>query len=277
MILPVEPTAGVPIALPESIPVGVSSTDPQGGGEIPPLQETYNEQEALPPDILASTTEVILATSTAEFADVPEEVPVTEEEILSTEELPPDEVLLTEELPVEVVPETLPQDVLPEPQSAEVVVPQQEVSISLKELEPKPEFVLSVNTGKKVPAKRMVKRQVFEHGKMMMREEVQTITTEPQLSVDQDGRMTISGQCLQKYYVVMVYRNATDYDRDRASAIVNRAYECEGGSFTYRLDRLPNTLPDGTYFILIGEQGETGTWVPSSALMEVTINRNIHI
>lgn len=258
------------------VPVEIVSSDPQETGETPPLQETFNEQESLPPVDLATTTEVVIATTTEQVVDpLPDVVPPVDEE--QNQENPLQDEPIVEELPPPVPEEEPVQpEVLNEPQAPEeqtILAPEQ-IEIALEELEPEPEFVLSVNTGKKVPAKRVVRQQVLERGKLVLREAVETITTEPQLSVDAKGQMNISGSCNQAYYVVMVYRNATDYDRDRASAIVNRAYECEGGTFTYTLDRLPSTLPNGTYFILIGEQGEQGTWTPSSALMEVTINRN---
>ncbi len=87
-----------------------------------------------------------------------------------------------------------------------------------------------------------------------------------------DGEsFTVSGTCSKKYYVVMLFRNASDYKDKPSSALVNGAWECVKGSFSYDLSELSPDTPPGTYYLLTGEEGETTPWRPTSDIVPVTI------
>ncbi len=88
------------------------------------------------------------------------------------------------------------------------------------------------------------------------------------------GVMSVSGACASPYFVVLLFKNQMDYEVDPRSFILNRAYPCEGGAYDYSIDRLPPTLENGTYYLMVGEQGERGPWTPATGLTEITINRS---
>lgn len=97
-----------------------------------------------------------------------------------------------------------------------------------------------------------------------------SVTTAPALSID-THTLNISGSCTDPYYVILIYRNAGDYDRDPASYIFNRAFLCEGGQYSYALSDLPFNLESGTFYLLVGGQGSKGSWKPISALTPIGI------
>jgi len=269
------PQETLPNPLPEIIPVPTEATstdtqegsNPQNASSSPYLQGAEGGQEAVPPtDTNASTT---ISTSTPEV--IPEEILPPVDELLppnatSTEVLPPQEEL--------VVPPDEPQqepEVTPPPQEQPLVEPVA-VQISMEELAPEPEYVFSVKTGKRMDTKRLIKKNVLVGQKVVTTDVEETVTALPSISPDNaTGVMNISGACSDKYYTVLLYKNAVDYERDRRAYVVNKAYPCEGGAFNYELSDLPPTLPSGTYYVLIGSQGDSGPWVPITGLTEVDI------
>lgn len=94
----------------------------------------------------------------------------------------------------------------------------------------------------------------------------------PLFANNPDGSSSVAGVCRDAYFVVLLYKERTAYESDPDSYILNRAFPCTG-AYHYTLDALPRSLPDGTYQLLIGEQGEVGDWVPISALTELRIHR----
>lgn len=88
--------------------------------------------------------------------------------------------------------------------------------------------------------------------------------------------VTISGQCADDYFVVLLFAQKNDYAENPSSYILNKAYPCAGGAFTYSISDLPRTLPDGLYYLLVGEEGKSGAWKPITALSPITITRNNH-
>ena len=92
------------------------------------------------------------------------------------------------------------------------------------------------------------------------------------VDLNHDGTsLKISGSCAQKYFVIMVFRNASDYKEKPSSALVNGAGECHNGSFSYDLSALSPDTADGTYYVLTGEEGETGPWTPTSQIIPITV------
>lgn len=104
--------------------------------------------------------------------------------------------------------------------------------------------------------------------------EATDITAAPNLAPSQEDGLNISGVCADKYFVVLLYANAGDYDENPASYIFNRAFDCVNGQYAYLLKDLPETLKDGAYYLLIAAQGDKGSWRPDSALIPITIKKN---
>lgn len=100
-----------------------------------------------------------------------------------------------------------------------------------------------------------------------------TLASPPHVTVADGGRsFTVSGSCAKSYAVIITYRHAEDYLTNPRSSLGNVATPCTGGHFTYDLSQLPETTLGGAYYLLIGEEGETGTWTPVSALLPITIS-----
>lgn len=83
--------------------------------------------------------------------------------------------------------------------------------------------------------------------------------------------MVVSGSCDKKYAVILTYRNKDDYLKRRSSYVVNRAQECVGGSFTFDLESLSTETRDGAQYLVVGEQGESGTWEVVSDVIPIMI------
>ena len=131
-----------------------------------------------------------------------------------------------------------------------------------------PEFTFAL-TGKQIPT---VRTTESKDGTAQKHE---TIAAPLTSTVDNtSGEVTVSGQCSNAYYVVLLFKNAEDYTNDPRSYIVNRAYPCLGGAFSYSISDLPNSLQNGNYYLLVGEQGSRGSWKPITSQTEITINKN---
>lgn len=100
-----------------------------------------------------------------------------------------------------------------------------------------------------------------------------TQTSVPDIARSDDGRsFIVSGSCSSAYAVVIAYPEADDYREHPRNALVNVATPCESGHYTFNLGLLPDSTRSGTLYLLIGAQGETGTWTPASALIPITID-----
>ncbi|KND48272.1 MAG: hypothetical protein AB197_00665 [Parcubacteria bacterium C7867-002] len=88
--------------------------------------------------------------------------------------------------------------------------------------------------------------------------------------------LTLKGSCSRKYFVILTYRNVTDYMDNISSSLINRAYECVGGSFVYNMSSLPaETTRDGSQYLLVAEQDEVGAWEPISDVYPISIEAAI--
>ncbi len=123
-------------------------------------------------------------------------------------------------------------------------------------------------TGKHVAAKRTARDA---SGKQQTVELTQAVA--PQID-NTTGSMQVSGSCSNTYFVILLFKGQDDYARDPKSYILDKAFPCVGGQFSYSISDLPDSLNDGTYYLLVGEEGDKGPWAPITALTEVTINRN---
>jgi len=101
-----------------------------------------------------------------------------------------------------------------------------------------------------------------------------TVSAPLTTSVDSaNNALNVSGQCSDKYFVVLLYKNPGDYDADPRSYIFNSAFPCVNGAYSYALSDLPSSLTDGKYYLLIGSQDDVHPWVPITGVTEITINR----
>ncbi len=200
----------------------------------------------------------------------------------------PGEVVIVKDEPVEIVPpvdeevsppaEEIPAEIVPEP---EVVPILDEEFIVFKK--PKPIYSFSVSSRKINTKKKEIRKEMrmnFKNSKKGVSESVD-VATEVDVSNfvtpvmnEEKGTMDISGSCSNVYYVVLLYKTEQDYKENPSSYIYNKAFNCTDNSYTYSISDLPEKLENGPYYLLIGEQGDKGTWTPSTGLTEININRN---
>lgn len=259
-----ESPAEVVAADPVEVPVAVQDTEEA-------LQDAAPAQDAVVSGVIESTinpeTIEINQSSVTELLVSEPTTPASAEPV-PVEEAPVPEVPLEgEAVPLEVVLEDIAT-----PNSVEETVPVPVLSNDIIEtplavLAPEPTYAFEV-TGKQIPTRRTIKNNEG----VIIGEDVVTNILVPQVD-NAKGEVSVSGECSDAYYVVLLFKNSTDYLNDPRSYIFNSAYPCVGGMFSYAISTLPNNLPNGTYYILIGEQGRKGAWKPVTSLTEVTINR----
>ncbi len=86
-----------------------------------------------------------------------------------------------------------------------------------------------------------------------------------------NSSMTVSGNCTDAYFVIIVYKNQSDFMDKRNSFIVNQAHECPGKTFRFDLADLAQDIPTGTYYMLTASEGTTGSWTPISDIFPISI------
>ena len=241
----------------------------QASSEASPVQETVNMQEAVSGNTLESTANPETATTTESEVVL---IPIVEAgsattttESSQTLEVTPDASTASESVPME---EYSSLDVVDKGIDASLPAEETPTPVSVEDLTPQAEYQFALS-GKSIPTKKKIKR---EDGNVV-REETVTTSSSPVIDNAQ-GVVNVSGSCSNVYYVVLLYKKVADYDTDPGSYIVNRAYPCENGSYSYAIDELPPSLSNGTYYLLVGEQGERGTWSPITGLTEISINKN---
>lgn len=73
--------------------------------------------------------------------------------------------------------------------------------------------------------------------------------------------ISISGNCSDKYYAVLVFDSAVDYRKSPGSARSNRAFECPTTKlFNVEMNLRDINLQSGSYYVFIADQGSTGSW-----------------
>lgn len=275
---PDAPVPSEPIATPE-VETTVSETpSAEVGADAATVQETFNVQDGTAGASLESTTNPETATSTeSDVTIVPliieatstdaTTTPVVLDQSTTTEEtIPvPDATLDVVTPDIESVPVV--EETVADPVSVPEPVPEP-IVIDTEELEPSPDFAFAL-TGRQIPTKRKVENA---EGKIIREEAVSAPLSS---TVDNaNGVMHVSGSCTDAYFVVLLFKNQDDYADDPSSYIVNRAYPCVAGAYSYSISELPFGLKDGTYYLLIGQQGERGAWTPITGLTEISINNN---
>ena len=273
VVLTEEPAIDAPLPEFPSEPVvlGDAVTETPADSTDPTIvQDTAPTQESAPLDVLEATVDPVSATTTEsevilvlEASSTPAEIPVavvasTTEVVI--EEAPavdvetpveiPEEILLPPSEELNIVAKTLTSDV-------ETIV---EDIVLIEEEDPK--YVIELS-GKTIPTK---KKGIIG---------TSALATPTATSIDSTtGNVTVSGSCARPYFVVLIFKNEDDYETDPRSFIMNKAFQCADGAYSYSIDRLPATLPNGTYYLMVGEQGESGPWTPATGLTEITINRS---
>lgn len=95
----------------------------------------------------------------------------------------------------------------------------------------------------------------------------------PEVSISADSMtLTVSGSCKLPYFVVATYRSPQDYVSHPRSFASNFADACTGGHFSYVVSHLPVDTAPGTYFLLLGEQGDDGPWHATTSLIPIIIS-----
>lgn len=268
--------ADVPVASMESLDEDVVTSEDvttvsQSATASELLQQTFNTQDVLDPTGVETESVIEIATPPEETI-LPDAInqpidAVGEEEV--SDMAPEEETQVVDQQP-EPLQETNPEPLM------DMRLSEEPILISLEEMEPTPDYVFSVNTGKQIPTKKRIRHETRDRSNnLVITETEQTVSAVPTITADNtEGVMDISGACASTYYVVLIYKQESDYDRDRSSYVINKAYPCEGGAFSYKVQDLPLTLKNGTYYVLIGEQGDSGPWSPVTALTQVEIQRN---
>lgn len=223
--------------------------------ELAPIQETAEVQETVESDMLMQTVDPTVATTTeaetvtVEATSTVEEIPVEPESPQPIEQSVPIEETTALEI-VASVPAEAPRAETPAP----------DVHAIKPDLDPEYVFAVSEKT---LPTKKKGK-----DGRDA------SVTNPVAAALDTDGDVHVSGSCANTYFVVLLFKNQEDYANDPRSYILNKAYPCESGAYSYSIEDLPPTLENGTYYLLIGEQGDRGTWSPITSLREITIKRS---
>ncbi len=243
-------------------------------GSIAPVQDTTNMQSAASSTLLEDTTNPETTSTGATSIPVVDATTSTSSD--TAVGIVGQDTSTGEATPVAVSTSTL--DVVAQNVDAStdtatsdvptVVTPGKLASLPIKDAPPSPTYSFAL-TGKHIPSQRKVEDK---EGTVVGEETVAAPLTS---KVDNTtGEVTVSGQCSDAYFVVLLFKNATDYANDSRSYIVNRAYPCSQGAFSYAISDLPSTLLNGTYYLLVGQEGKTGTWKPITELTEITITKN---
>ena len=243
-------------------------------GSVSVMQDATTTQPAVTSQVLESTTNPELASSTdttsMRLVDSSTSTPAT----LSTTLL--DAASSAIPFPVDEsasLVDVVAQNIVATPLPALPIVsePQREVKkptvAAVIDATPEPEFTFAL-TGKQIPTIRKVESK---DGNSVAEQEVAA----PVMSTVDNvkGEISVSGECSDAYFVVLLFKNANDYADDPRSYIVNRAYPCVGGAFSYSIADLPSSLPNGNYYLLVGEEGSRGAWKPITSQTEITINK----
>lgn len=157
----------------------------------------------------------------------------------------------------------------------ETVMNQPTVTITqvmqVEEAEPEPEFTFEVKNNY-IPTKEKPDWQKSDK-EIKNKKLDNQITNIPNLSSSEsEGTLDISGNCSDPYFVILVYTKPEEYDKNPGSYIFNKAFECIDGEYAYSLKDLPEKLKDGTYYLLVAGQGNSGSWKPITALIPININ-----
>ena len=239
------------------------------------VQDTSATQETIPGDSLENTTDPTLLENNTMPTTTPQTTSESSTQASSTpetiiENTPPEVVAtLTPEAPEVAMPEIA---AVSNTEKLNIVNISPVLIISSEELKPKDKYVFSIK-GEKFSAKKIPSWKGDDRNNSKKSEGM--INTEATLAIDEEeNTLKISGSCSTAYFVILLYKEKEDYDINPASYILNRAYPCIDSRYDYSLSDLPKNLASTTttYYLLVGEQGETGSWSPISKLQAIDIS-----
>ena len=283
--------------VPEDIPAPVDETQaPPTPGDIQnpsvssdTVQDALTTQETIPADTLVQTED---PSSLPGDTTTPSSVPVDTEtfslsdtaEVQDITTVPLDTTPATDPDNTQIIDEQNPTDVMPieEEEQLDQTIPEETppavvAEISINEIAPKESFKFSIRS-ERIETKHDLEwkgqGEKKDDESKTAAADTATIDTAPSVTLDSvSGAPVVSGSCLMAYYVILLYKNQTDYDKDPASYIINKAYPCVGGAYSFEIKDLPKSIPDGTYYLLVGEMGEKGPWAPMTSLVPIDITR----
>lgn len=239
-------------------------------------------QETIPADTLVQTQDpnTLLgdtASSTIPFdtgvaSSTPDTVPII---LVATTTIATDTAPITDQAAstdaVPLVPDTQTQDITPPEEQVVATMPVEAIA-------PKSEFKFAIGSARiatdKVPEWQKKGEDGAKKNKNKNQQVDTTVTNAPVIALDSaSGAPVVSGSCTNVYYVILLYKNETDYSSDPASYILNKAYPCVGGQYSYTMNDVPQSIPSGTYYLLVGGMGERGSWTPVTSLVPIDITR----
>lgn len=240
-------------------------------------------QETIPTDTLIQTQDPTLLVDVTASSTIPFDTGAASTS--STPDAPPILLDATTTAATDIVPiieETPSADVVPlvPDTPVEDITPPDEVvaTIPVEAIAPKSEFKFSIRSNRiatdKVPQWQKKGEDTTKRNKNKNQQTEDVISNAPDVTLDAvSGAPIVSGACVNVYYVILLYKNETDYSSDPASYILNKAYPCVNGQYTYTMNDVPHSIPSGTYYLLVGEMGERGSWTPITSLVPIDITR----
>jgi len=251
------------------------------------IDTASSTQETIPADTLVQTqdpnlllgdtasstipldTGTITATSTSDTVPILLDATTT----VATDITPvTDQATSTDSVPL--APDTQTQDIPPPDEQVVATMPVEAIA-------PKPAFKFTIRSASiatdKIPqwqrkGEDTVKR--IKNKNQQADTSTTSITNAPAITLDTvSGVPIVSGACSNVYYVILLYKNETDYSTNPSAYILNNAYPCTSGQYSYTVDDIPQSIPSGTYYLLVGEMGERGSWTPITSLVPIDITR----
>jgi hypothetical protein len=234
------------------------AVDPAQASASP--QDTVTDQQTTDNSVIESTVDPSITAPAIDTTSLPD--------VTATTSVPVNPSVVDPSISIPVTPiQTTQPDV---EVTVSVVPPTPVAQVQEEELVPKEKYTFAL-TGAIIPTKANPRWKKVPGSTQSVN--VQVTTASALSSDDANGELDIQGNCAEPYFVVLLYKNQEDYDANPASYIFNKAFDCQNGMYSYSLKDLPQTLLDGTYYLLIGGQGNKGSWAPITALMPVTIQK----
>jgi len=76
-----------------------------------------------------------------------------------------------------------------------------------------------------------------------------------------EKELSISGNCSDKYYTIIIYKKGIDYRDKPSAAVFNTAFDCpSGGLFNRKISLSDINLGGSDYYVIVANQGNEGTW-----------------
>lgn len=95
----------------------------------------------------------------------------------------------------------------------------------------------------------------------------------PKVDISADGlTLRVDGSCVGSYYVILTYRSIEDFVEKPRSFVSNYADECRGADFHSAMKHLPVGTEPGVYYLVVGTQGNEGSWRAVSSLVPIRIS-----